>query len=260
MTKRERARLRRWALYLGTIALLVFVVLRIDFPRVHDTMFNEDVAKELFPDIVIQAARNTLIFTVFGFSGGLFLGLLLALMRLSDLKPYRWFATTYIQLFRGLPALLTIIFIGYGLPLALDVRIPGTYGPGSLALAMVAGAYMAETIRAGIVAVPKGQMEAARSLGMTQGRAMATIIIPQAFRIIIPPLTNELVLLLKDTALLSVLGTTAATEELTKFARDNVSHHANSTPLIVAGVVYLALTIPLAHVASLLEQRGSRAR
>jgi polar amino acid transport system permease protein len=260
MTRRKSAQLRRWALYLGTIALVVWVITLIDFSRVHRTMLNEDIAKELFPDIVEQAARNTLIFTVLGFSGGLALGLVLALMRLSVLRPYRWFATGYIEIFRGLPALLTIIFLGYGLPLAVGVRVPGTYGPGALALAMVAGAYMAETIRAGIEAVPKGQMEAARSLGMTHGRAMATVVIPQAFRIIIPPLTNELVLLLKDTALLSVLGTTAATEELTKFARDNVSTKANSTPLLVAGAIYLVMTIPLTQVAAYLERRGKRAR
>jgi polar amino acid transport system permease protein len=162
--------------------------------------------------------------------------------------------------FRGLPALLTIVFVGFGLPIALDVRVPGTYGPGSLALAIVAGAYIAETIRAGIEAVPDGQMEAARSLGMSHGRAMVSIVIPQAFRIIIPPLTNEAVLLLKDTSLLAVLGVTSRTEELTQFARSETGSTANATPMMVAGLVYLALTIPLTQVASLLERRGRRSR
>ena len=260
MTRRQSARLRRWALYLATVVLVGLVATRIDFPHLRAAMFDSDIAGEQFPDIVKQAARNTVIFTLFGFSGGLTLGLVLALMRLSVLRPYRWFATVWIEVFRGLPALLTILFIGFGMPIALDVRIPFTYGPGSVALAIVASAYMAETIRAGIEAVPKGQMEAARSLGMSQRRAMVSIVIPQAFRIIIPPLTNELVLLLKDTALLAALGTTAATEELTKFARDGVSSSANSTPLVVAGALYLVLTIPLTQAAAYLERRGRRAR
>ena len=260
MTRRQSARLRRWALYLATLVLLALLVARIDWAKVGETMFDLDLAQEQFPDIVTQAARNTLIFTLFGFSGGLATGLLLALMRLSSLKPYRWFAGVYIEVFRGLPALLTILFIGFGMPIALDVRIPFTYGAGSLALAVVSAAYMAETIRAGIEAVPKGQMEAARSLGMSHTRAMVSIVIPQAFRIIIPPLTNELVMLLKDTALLAALGTTAATEELTKFGRDGVSHSANTTPLVVAGLIYLTLTIPLTRIAAYLEKRGRRAR
>lgn len=260
MTRRQRARLRRWALYLATFVLVALVVTRIDVDRVRESMFNVDLAREQFPDIVTQAARNTVVFTLFGFSGALVLGLLMALMRLSTLRPYRWFATGFIEIFRGLPALLTILFIGFGMPIALDVKVPGTYGPGSLALAIVGAAYMAETIRAGIEAVPKGQMEAARSLGMSHTRSMATIVIPQAFRIVIPPMTNELVMLLKDTSLLAALGTTAATEELTKFGRDGVSHNANTTPLVVAGLVYLALTIPLTRVANYLEKRGRRAR
>jgi len=124
----------------------------------------------------------------------------------------------------------------------------------------VASAYIAENIRAGIEAVPRGQMEAARSLGMGYGRAMVTIVIPQAFRIIIPPLTNELVLLLKDTSLISVLGVTEATREITRFARDGVIDSANATPFIAAGVVYLAITIPLTQVAAMIERRARAAR
>ena len=130
------------------------------------------------------------------------------------------------------------------LPIALGVRLPGTYTAGSVALAIVTGAYLAETIRAGIEAVPKGQMEAARSLGMGYAQSMASIIIPQAFRIILPALTNELVILLKDTSLLFVLGTTGATIELTKYARDSVGDTFNGTPLVAAAIVYLAITLP----------------
>jgi polar amino acid transport system permease protein len=250
----------RWAIYLGTLAVVLFVAYSIDWPRVQDKLFRPDLVQAQFPRIITQAAKNTLIFTAFGFTGGLLLGVVLALMRLSSIRPYRWFAAVYIDVIRGLPALLVLIFIAFGLPIALDVRIPGTYGRGSLALAIVSSAYIAEVVRAGIEAVPRGQMEAARSLGMSHALAMRRIVIPQAFRIIIPPMTNELVLLLKDTALISVIGVTDATKELTRFGRDGVNANANATPLVVAGLVYLALTIPMTRLAGYLERRAKVSR
>lgn len=260
LTRTQKAQLRRWAFYLLFVAIVVFLFLRIDWTEMRENVFDVDLAKEQFPDIITQGAKNTLIFTFFGFTGGLALALVIALMRLSSLTPYRWFAVTFIEIFRGLPALLTILFIGFIMPITLDIRVPWTYGPGSVALALVAASYMAETIRGGIEAVPKGQMEAARSLGMTHSRAMATIIIPQAFRIMIPPFTSEFVALIKDTSLIAVLGTTEATVELLKFGRTGAQKNVDATPLVVAGLVYLAFTIPLGRVAAYLERRGKRAR
>ncbi|GMU39825.1 MAG: amino acid ABC transporter permease [Chloroflexota bacterium] len=252
--------LTRGALYGGTLAFALVVGFAVDWARLQDKMFRPDLVADQFPGVVTQAAKNTLIFTAFGFSGGLALGVVLALMRLSTFRPYRWFAAVYIDVIRGLPALLVLIFIAFGLPIALDVRIPGTYGRGSLALAIVASAYIAEVVRAGIEAVPRGQTEAARSLGMSHAQAMRRIVIPQAFRIIIPPMTNELVLLLKDTALISVIGVTDATKELTRFGRDGVNASANATPLVVAGLVYLALTLPMTRLAGYLERRARASR
>ena len=201
-------------------------------------------------------------YTAGSFSFGLVLALILALMKLSTIKPYRLFATWYIELFRGLPALITIILFGFGLPIAFDgFRLPGgTLVTGSLALGVVAAAYMAETIRAGVLAVPRGQTEAARSLGMSSSRAMVSIVLPQAFRIIIPPLTNEFVLLIKDTSLLFVLGTTPLTKELTKFARDFMTTTRNATPLTVAAIAYLVITLPLTALVRRLERKAARAR
>jgi polar amino acid transport system permease protein len=108
--------------------------------------------------------------------------------------------------------------------------------------------------------VPRGQMEAARSLGMSYPWAMTSIVIPQAFRIIIPPMTNELVLLLKDTSLLFILGVTDQTRELMKFGRDIVLSTFNATPIVVVGLVYLAITIPMTRIVALLERRAARAR
>ncbi len=262
MKRRTRTRLVRVGLYALFLGLAALAATLADWGKIQRNFFNPEVARTLFPEILTLAARNTMIFTVLAFTFGLGLALILALMRLSTVAAYRWFATTYIEIFRGLPALLTIFLVALGIPIAFgrNARIPGTYGPGMVGLGLVAAAYMAETIRAGIEAVPRGQMEAARSLGMTYNRAMASIVIPQAFRIIIPPMTNEMVLLIKDTSLLFVIGTTPATEELTKFATDGAFENANPTPFIVAGLVYLAITVPLTRLVALLERRARRAR
>lgn len=260
MSPRQRAQLIRYAIYAGTVAVLAFIVFQADWAKIQQAFFDPEVFADLFPEIITTAARNTIIFTTLGFTGGLIIGLVLALMRLSSIRPYRWAAAVYIEIFRGVPALVTLILIGYALPIALQVKVPGDYGPGSLALAIVAGAYLAETIRAGIEAVPRGQMEAARSLGMGYGRSMVSIIIPQAFRIILPPLTNELVLLIKDTSLLFVLGTTPQTLELAKYGRDAMSDSFNGTPIVAVALVYLVITIPLTQLVALMERRNRRSR
>lgn len=242
------------------VTLVVAFVIAVDWPNVIDTMFQPEIVLEQFWDILTIAAKNTIIFTVLGFAGGLILGLGLALMRLSQSKPFRWLSATYIDIVRGIPLLVWILLIGLGLPIALGIRVPGIYGPGSLALALVAGAYMAETIRAGIEGVENDQMEAARSLGMSYSKAMIFIILPQAFRLMIPPLTNEFVLLLKDTSLVSAIGVTITSKELTRWGREGVIDSANATPLVVAGLIYLAMTIPLTRLVALLEKRAARAK
>jgi polar amino acid transport system permease protein len=261
MTPRKRARLSRGIQYalLGVIVLVA--ALAADWPTIADDFLNPSIAVELLPEIFTIALKNTLIYTALGFTFGLALGLVLALMRLSSVGPYRWFAGVYIEIFRGLPALLIFIFIGVAVPLAFPGTeiIGGTYGKVALALGLVAAAYMAETIRAGIQAVPKGQMEAARSLGFSPARAMASIIIPQAFRIILPPLTNELVLLFKDSSLVLFLGVTLEERELSKYGRDLASTTANSTPILVAGLCYLLVTIPLGFVVRRMEAKAQEA-
>jgi polar amino acid transport system permease protein len=259
LTRRQRARAFRYGVYATSVAAVVAVALFVDWGKLSSALFQWDLVTEQFPEILTRAARNTLIFTVFGFIGGLGMGLLFALMRLSSVRPYRWFAATYIEIFRGIPLLVTLLLLGFGIPIATGWRWPNPYLQGVVPLSLVASAYMAETIRAGIEAVPRGQMEAARSLGMGYPRAMATIIIPQAFRIIVPPLTNELVLLIKDTSLISVLGVTDATKDLARFGRDGVNSSANATPRIVAGLVYLAMTLPLTQLVAWMERRTKAA-
>ncbi len=207
------------------------------------------------------AAKNTIIYTAIAFAGGLVFGLVLALMKLSPIAPYRWAATAYIEFFRGLPALLVIFTFAFAVPIAFQWRAPGgSAGAGLLALIIVSAAYIAETIRAGIQAVPKGQVEASHSLGMSSSWTMVSVVLPQAFRIVIPPLTNELVVLIKDTSLLFIAGMAIEQQELTTFARDSVSNVGNSTPLTIAALMYLAVTLPLTRLVAYMERRGARGR
>ncbi|WP_216843900.1 amino acid ABC transporter permease [Phytoactinopolyspora alkaliphila] len=247
-----------YALFVAAIGLIAMAA---DWERLRRVFFQLDVAREQFPEIVTIAAKNTVLFTVISFSGGLVLGVTLALMKLSPVLPYRWLATVYIEVFRGLPALLTIFGIAYVLPIAFGVRAPGgSVGAGLVALIMVAGAYIAEIVRAGIQGVPKGQSEAARSLGMSPARTMFFIVLPQAFRIVIPPITNEFVLLVKDTSLLFIAGSTLLTKEITTFSRDAVSTSGNATPLVMGGMLYLLITIPLTRLVAVLERRMAKTR
>nr|WP_223184943.1 amino acid ABC transporter permease [Streptomyces sp. CBMA152] len=262
MTRRQRRRVSQGIQYVVFLGVLITIGVLADWGRLQNQFAQPDLVRKLFPDIITTALRNTVVYTLSGFVFGLVLGLVVALMRLSSVAPYRWVASIYIELFRGLPALLIFIFVGVAVPLAFPgTEIPGgTYGKVALGLGLVAAAYMAETIRAGIQAVPKGQMEAARSLGFSHARAMISVIIPQAFRIVIPPLTNELVLLFKDSSLVLFLGVTLEERELTKYGRDLASESANSTPILVAGLCYLIVTVPLSFVVRRLEARADRAR
>ena len=260
LSRRRRTIVLRRIAYSVSLVIVVVVGFVIDWVSLSDSMIRPSIIVDQFPRIVTVAARNTLIFTFFGFVGGLMIGLVVALGRISQARPFRIASGVFVDVIRGIPLLVWILIIGFGIPIATGVRIPGAYGAGSLALAIVAGGYMAETIRSGIEAVPRGQMEAARSVGMTYTRAMWTIVLPQAFRIIIPPLTNELVLLIKDTSLVSVLGVTAGTIELTKFGRSASATAFNATPLITAALVYLAITLPMIRVVAILEKNEAASR
>ncbi|MGK5627379.1 amino acid ABC transporter permease [Streptomyces sp. URMC 123] len=262
MSPRRRRRMARGAQYAVLVAAVTVLAALADWPRIQQQFLDPGVAEQLFPDLITVALFNTVVYTLSGFAVGLVLGLLVALMRLSSVGPYRWLAMAYIEFFRGLPALLIFIFVGVGVPLAFPgAALPGgTYGQVACALGLVSAAYMAETMRAGIQAVPRGQVEAARTLGMSQGLAMRSIVLPQAFRIIVPPLTNELVLLFKDSSLVLFLGVTLEQRELTKFGRDLAGQEANTTPIFVAGLCYLLITIPLGLLVRRLEARHAKAR
>jgi polar amino acid transport system permease protein len=261
MRRTTRKKLNLAVLYAVLIAVLVVLVLITDWAAVKENFFDAEIAKTLWPELITVATKNTILYTLIAFFGGLALAVLLALMRLSPVAPYRWLSTIYIEFFRGLPALLVIVAFGFAVPIAFGWRPPGgPVGAGLVALVVVSSAYMAETLRAGIQAVPKGQTEAARSLGMTGSWTTLSVVLPQAFRIVIPPLTNEFVLLIKDTSLLAIIGVAAGDRELTTFARDAISSTANSTPLIAAAIMYLVITLPLTQLVAALERRQQKAR
>ncbi|AOP48711.1 amino acid ABC transporter permease [Streptomyces lydicus] len=259
LSRRRRARIIRGVQYGVLVVAVVVLALVADWHQLRTAFFDVEVAKALFPDIITTALLNTILYTLLGFGFGLALGLVLALMRLSSVPPYRWLAITYIEFFRGIPALLVFIALGFGVPLAFEVALDMNVTV-MLSLGLVGAAYMAETIRAGIQAVPKGQTEAARSLGMSQGRAMVSIIIPQAFRIVLPPLTNELILLTKDSSLVYLLGLALDQFELANFGRDALNEHKSLTPILIAGLLYLVITLPLGQLVRRLEARTAKAR
>ncbi|HZG90226.1 MAG TPA: amino acid ABC transporter permease [Pseudonocardia sp.] len=254
LTRRQRARVGRGIQYAIAVAVVLLVALTADWAEIRRAFFDLEVAASLFPDVIRIALRNTVVFTALGFLLALALGLLLALMRLSSIRIYRWVAGAYIEFFRGLPALLVVIAIGFGVPLAFGAILDRTLSI-TLALGIVGSAYIAETVRAGIQSVPRGQVEAARSLGMSPARTMVFIVIPQAFRIVLPPLTNELILLTKDSSLAFLLGTTLAQQELAQFGRNALNEVRSLTPILVVGLCYLIITVPLSYLARRLERR-----
>jgi polar amino acid transport system permease protein len=144
----------------------------------------------------------------------------------------------------------------YIVPVAFQVRFDSIIVTIALALGMVSAAYLAETLRAGLQAVPKGQVEAARSLGMTAGQSMRGVVIPQAFRLVLPPVTNEIVLLTKDTSLIFVMGLALGDAELTRLARETLNNSTvgGLTAFVVVGLAYLMITIPLSALTRWLEK------
>lgn len=176
-------------------------------------------------------------------------GFLFALMRLSNSRILRALAGVYVNLIRGTPAFLQIYIAFFGLPLA-GINIDN-YALGVIVMAMNSAAYLCEIFRAGIQSIPKGQSEAARSLGMNAVQTMVYIIVPQTFRNVIPTLTSEFILLYKDTSLLAAVGVM----EIVMYAKTIVATTGSITPYVVAALFYLVVTLPLARVVSVLEAR-----
>jgi polar amino acid transport system permease protein len=215
------------------------------------TFFNWDVMVRAFP-MLMRGIGNTIMLGCAAIFFGGIAGLLICLMRLYGSKPVRLVAIGYIDILRAMPILVLLILIYYALPF-VGIRF-SSFTSATLALSMVLAAFTAEVLRAGIESIPRGQFEAASALGLPFWTAMRKVILPQALRVVIPPLTSNCVSIYKDTALASVV----AMPDLLKQATDAQALMANPTPLIGAAVIYLAFLWPLVRLVNHLEERGKR--
>jgi His/Glu/Gln/Arg/opine family amino acid ABC transporter permease subunit len=202
----------------------------------------------------INGAKNTVFLAFSAEFFGIVLGLVLAIFAISTRAVVRAPARAYINFFRGTPLVWQLIFIGVGLPIGLGLNIP-TYRAAIIALSLNAAAYAAEVFRAGIQSIERGQLEAARGLGMSYLQAMRHAVIPQAIRRVVPPLMNEFVILIKDTSLVLVLGLTAVERDLMTVGDQAVANSANATFYIMTAVGYLAITLPLIRLVNAVERR-----
>lgn len=216
-----------------------------------DTFFNLDVLIRTYP-ILLKGLWITVQLGAISIIAGLFFGMAMALMRMFGAPPLRWFARLYIDIFRSLPLLVILVIIYYALPF-VGIRMT-SFWSAMVAISMVSAAYNAEVYRAGIEAIPKGQFEASAALGLGYWRMMFDVIFPQAIRIVIPPLTNNSINVIKDTALASVV----ALPDLLKQATQAQALAANPSPLIGAALIYLLFLWPLVVLVSRLETHFSK--
>jgi len=225
--------------------------------------FDLDIMRDNF-SYVLEGFWMTVQIALVAGALSLVWGLVLALLRAAPgrpMKPLRGLAITYIDVFRGIPLLLVILLIDGSLPV-LDIfpqwlRAPDFFGKpeifwyGVMAITLTYGAYYAEVYRAGLDAVPYGQMEAARSLGMSHARAMRHVIVPQAIRKVIPPMLNDFIALMKDTSLVGVI----ALVEVVKAGREIQAETFNSSALTVGALMFIIVTVPLARLVDRLIAR-----
>jgi His/Glu/Gln/Arg/opine family amino acid ABC transporter permease subunit len=204
-------------------------------------------------DTILQAVLVTIFLALLAELLGIVIGLFVALIRLSSFRIFSFLAQAYVDVFRGTPLLVQLIIIYFTTPL-IGLTFRSLFFAGLVALTLNAGAYVAEIFRSGIQSIDKGQMEAGRASGLSYAQTMRHIIVPQAFRRVIPPLTNEFVMLIKDTSIVSVIGLV----ELLKATQDMRNETFNGTPLIAAALIYLAICLPLIYLANALERRLNR--
>ncbi|MEO6503163.1 MAG: amino acid ABC transporter permease [Jatrophihabitantaceae bacterium] len=225
------------------------------WPRVHETFFNWDKAKESFPAVAEGLWLNIRVMLICAVLVVL-LGLALAILRTlrgAVFFPLRMLAAAYTDLFRGLPLILVLLLLGFGVP-ALSLA-GASFQPvvvyGGAALVLTYSAYVAEVFRAGIESVHPSQRAAARSLGLTSSQSLRHVVLPQAVRRVLPPLLNDFVSLQKDSGLISILGVVDAI----RAAQISTATDFNYTPYIVAGFLFVCLTIPLTRLTDWVARR-----
>mgnify|MGYP006158559367 FL=1 len=209
-----------------------------------NTFFKWAYGFEILPKILLGFTTNATLTVIAGTSVAL-IGLAIALLRTSRspaLTPFRILATIYVDVFRGIPMLLVILLVGFGIP-ALQIKglTNNVLVLGTLAVIITYSAYVAEVIRSGILTVHPSQRAAARSLGLSNFQTLRHVVLPQALKRVTPPLLNDLVALIKDTGLVSILGVTDAV----RAAQIQTAKTFNYTPYVMAAIIFLLVTIPL---------------
>jgi polar amino acid transport system permease protein len=213
-----------------------------------ETFLNWDVIARIYP-MLLRGVWNTLAlaFTVIILGG--IAGVGICLVRLYAARPLRWLAIAYVDVFRAIPILVLLVLVYYALPF-VGIRL-SSFVAAAFALGLVFSSFTAEVFRAGIQAIPKGQIEAADSLGLPFRVTIWKVILPQALRIAIPPHTSNSVAIAKDTSLASVV----AMPDLLKQATDAQALTANPSPLIAAAIMYLLFLLPAVRLVSYFEER-----
>ena len=199
-----------------------------------------------------QGLKNTLLLTCISVALGTVLGTVIAMAKMSKFAPLRWLVTVYIEVLRGTPILLQLYVFYFVLPNVFTFLKLSQFMWVSIALCVNSSAYVSEVIRSGIQAVDKGQMEAARSLGMSEGQAMMKIILPQAVRNILPALGNEFIMMLKETSLASTffLG-----DLMTSYAIVKGVTYLTLEPMTIVAIIYLCMTFPLSKIVERFEKK-----
>jgi len=212
-------------------------------------------------DLLLLGARATVEISVLGMMLAIALALPIALARLYGPAPVRWLALGYVEFFRGIPILLLLLFLYFGLPMvAQQYALPWSlkltaFQAAVLGFGLNYAAYEAEIYRAGISSVPAGQWEAAASLGMGRALTFRRIILPQAVRVILPPMTSDFVALFKDTSVASVITVVELTKQYSNLV-GNPENYANYLEIaLITALLYLLMSVPLGHVSRYLERR-----
>lgn len=221
-----------------------------------NTYFNVEAMLQALPAMFMTGFLNTIVIAFASTLIAIVLGMIVAVMGISTSRWLRIPARVYTDIFRGLPAAVTILLIGQGLaPLSRPFFGASPYPLGILALSLIAAAYIGEIFRSGIQSVDRGQLEACRALGMKYSTAMALVVIPQGIRRVLPALVNQFIGNVKDSSLLFFLGMALSERELFRVGADYANLNGNLSALVLAGLFYLVITVPLTHIVNYLDGR-----
>lgn len=263
---RARQKRSRRSLVISTVSTVVVIgglvtllVTSPGWPTVKQTFFSWSVFRDSFSAVLSGFWLDVRLFLVVEVVV-LFAGLLVALCRTTRtpaLFPLRLLAIVYVDVLRGVPTILVVYLVGFGVPALMLSGLPtGAVVLGGIALALCYTAYVSEVFRAGIESIHPSQAGAALALGLTQTQAMRHVVLPQAVRRVVPPLLNDFISLQKDVALISILGP----QEAFRVAQIFAASQFNYTPLIAAALLYLCVTIPLTRIVDRMQARSVRER